>query len=362
MPGSEPASGGTGGVARIVPWSCTMVTMAVPQRRFPRRVSLTDIARACGVAPSTVSRAMSNPGRVSVQMYERITRKAVEMGYSSAMLPIDSEGRARGTIGLVLPNLTNPFVFDLLRGSQAQCQAAGFLQLLISTEDSAHVEQEWLKELSRTVDGIVIAAPRSDDAVLTTISYAVPLVVINREVPEISSLIIDTASASVQALNYLVSLGHRRIAYVRGPETSWTDRARWNALSAAAEHSEAELLPIGSFHPSLAAGGAAADAVALSGVSAALFFNDTLAIGAMVRFRQRGIDIPGDISVIGCDDIFGAATANPPLTTITASGDRAGRAATELLIGRFTSKAPAPRADHVSAHLTVRDSTGPARV
>lgn len=338
-----------------------MVIMAVPQRRFPRRVSLTDIARACGVSPSTVSRAMSNPGRVSVQMYEQITRKAIEMGYSSARLPADGEGRARGTIGLVLPNLTNPFVFDILRGSQAQCQAAGFLHLLVGTEDSAHVEQEWLKELSRTVDGIVIAAPRSEDAVLTAISHVVPIVAINREVPGISSVVIDTASATVQALNYLVSLGHRRIAYVRGPESSWTDRERWQALCTAAEHADAELVPIGSFHPSLAAGGAAADAVELSGVSAALFFNDTLAIGAMVRFRQRGIDIPGDISVVGCDDIFGAATADPPLTTITASGDRAGRAATELLIGRFTSKTPSPRVDHVSTHLTVRDSTGPAR-
>ena len=337
-----------------------MSGMVIPQRRFPRRVNLSDIARACGVAPSTVSRALSNPNRVSVEMYERISQKAIEMGYHSATLPAGGERRARGTIGLVLPNLTNPFVFDILRGSQAQCQAAGFLHLVVSTEDSPHIEQEWLKELAHTVDGIVIASPRSEDAVLTAVSHTVPLTSLNREIPGISGVIIDTPAAAVQALDYLVSLGHRRIAYVRGPETSWTDRTRLEALAAGAVRRNVELRPIGAFHPSLAAGAAAADAVALSEASAAIFFNDTLAIGAMSRFRQRDIDVPGTISVIGCDDIFGAATADPPLTTITAPGDRAGRAATELLIGRLTSRSSPPRVDHVSAHLTVRESTGPA--
>ncbi|MFB7892514.1 LacI family DNA-binding transcriptional regulator [Microbacterium sp. NPDC056044] len=335
--------------------------MAIPDRRFRRRVTLTDIAHACGVAPSTVSRALSNPNRVSPEMYERIRAKAVEMGYASATLPSAGQSRARGTIGLVLPNISNPFVFDLIRGSQAQCQAAGFLSLLISTEESAHVEQEWLRDLSRTVDGVVIASPRTDDDALKAIADAVPLVVINREVPGISGIVIATPAASVNALDYLHSLGHRRVAYVRGPETSWTDRTRLEALLPAAERNGTELVPLGAFHPSLEAGAAAADAVALSGATASLFFNDTLAIGAMARLRHRGVRVPEDISVIGCDDIFGAATANPPLTTITSPGERAGRAATELLISQLTSK-PQPRVDYLSAHLTVRESTGPARV
>jgi DNA-binding LacI/PurR family transcriptional regulator len=333
--------------------------MHIPDRRFPRRVTLSDIARACDVAPSTVSRALSNPNRVSVAMYERISTKASEMGFASATLPMGGERRARGTIGMVLPNVENPFVFDLIRGSQAQCQAAGFLHLLISTEESAHVEMEWLKELSRTVDGVVLASPRSEDDALKAIADAVPLVVINREVPGLSGVVITTPAASVQALLYLESLGHRRIAYVRGPGTSWTDHTRFAALAEAAGSSTVELVPLGAFHPSLAAGAAAADAVALSGVTAALFFNDTLAIGAMTRFRQRGIAVPESISVVGCDDIFGAATANPPLTTITAPGERAGRAATELLISQLASRTHV-RVDRVSAHLTVRESTGPA--
>lgn len=332
----------------------------IPERRFPRRVNQTDVARALGIAPSTVSRALNTPNRVSAEMYETIANKATEMGYRSALLPARGERHARGTVGLVLPNLTNPFVFDLLRGSQAQCQAAGFLHLVVNTEDSPHVEQEWLKELSRTVDGIVVVSPRSADDVLVAVSHASPLVVVNREVPEVSGVLIDTASATAQALDYLVSLGHARIAYVRGPESSWTDRVRLDALRVAAERTGVELIAVGNFYPSLAAGAAAADAVALTGVSGAIFFNDTLAIGAMTRFRQQGIDVPRHISVIGCDDIFGSATANPPLTTITSPAERAGRAATEQLIARLTARPEPAQIDRVTAHLTVRESTGPA--
>ncbi len=331
----------------------------IPERRYARRVNLTDIARACGVAPSTVSRALHNPGRVSAAMYDRISRKAIEMGYASATLPQGPDRRVRGTISLVVPTLHNPFVHELIRGSQAQAQAADFLFLLVNTEESAHVELNWLKELSQTVDGVVLASPRSNEADLRAIADAVPVALINRTVSGVSSVVIDTPATSVDALNYLVTLGHRRIAYVRGPETSWTSRARMAALEAATADGGVELLPIGAFHPSLTAGAAAADAVALSGATGALFFNDTLAIGAMRRFRQREIDVPGEISIIGCDDLPASETANPPLTTITGSGERAGRAATELLIGQFTSRSPRVRTETLAAHLTVRDSTGP---
>lgn len=332
----------------------------IPERRYARHVNLTDIAHACGVAPSTVSRALNNPGRVSPAMHERISQKAIEMGYASATLPQGPERRSRGTIALIVPNLDNPFVHELIKGSQAQTQAAEFLFLLVNTEDSAHVEMKWLRELSQTVDGVVLSSPRSSDAELRSVSDAVPMSIINREVDGISSITIDTASSSVEALQYLVTLGHRRIAYVRGPETSWTSRERITALEKVTADSDVELLPVGAFYPSLTAGAAAADAVALTRATGALFFNDTLAIGAMTRFRQRGISIPDDISVVGCDDIMAAETSYPGLTTITGSGERAGRIATEALISQFTERSPRVRVETMAAHLTVRDSTGPA--
>lgn len=335
--------------------------MVVPARRVQRRVTLTAIAEACGVAPSTVSRAFSNPNRVSPAMYERITSKAQELGYTSALLPALDDRMARGTIALVVPNLTNPFNLDVMRGAQAQIRAASYLHLLVSTEESLPMEEQWLRELARTVDGIVVSSPRIDDEPLRAVAQAAPTVVVNREAPGLSGVVIDTPAGLAQALHYLDSLGHTHIAYVRGPHGSWTDRTRFAMLQEAATGRGVELEAVGRYQPTLANGAAAADAVVLTGASACIFFNDVLAIGALDRFRQLGVSVPGDLSVVGCDDIFGSSFSNPPLTTVTSPGESAGRAAVDMLIGRFSSRDRSDRIDHISAHLTVRASTGPAR-
>lgn len=335
--------------------------MAVPARRVQRRVTLTEIAEALGVAPSTVSRALSNPSRVSPAMYERITSKAQAMGYTSAMLPSRDDRLARGTIALVLPNLTNPFNLDVMRGAQAQIRAASYLHLVVSTEESLPMEEQWLLELARTVDGIVVSSPRVDDEALRAVSQMAPTVLINREAPGLSGVVIDTPEGLAQSLNYLHSLGHTRIAYVRGPHGSWTDSARFEAITAAAAEQGVDLVPVGRYQVTLANGAAAADAVALTKATACIFFNDVLAIGALNRFHQLGVSIPDDLSVVGCDDIFGASFSHPPLTTVASPGESAGRAAVDLLIGRFSTRDRSERVDHISAHLTVRSSTGPLR-
>jgi len=323
-------------------------------------VTLTEIAAACGVAPSTVSRALSNPNRVSPEMYERITSKAHEMGYASALLPSRDDRLARGTIALVLPNLTNPFNLDVTRGAQAQIRAAGYLHLLVSTEESLPMEEQWMREMARTVDGIIVSSPRIDDEPLRSVADIAPTVLINREAPGLSGVVIDTPAGLAQALEYLHSLGHEHVAYVRGPHGSWTDRARYETLSAAARERGVEFTAVGRYQPTLASGAAAADAVVLTRATACIFFNDVLAIGALGRFRELGVSIPGDLSVVGCDDIFGSSFSNPPLTTVTSPGESAGRAAADLLIARFSTRDRSSRIDHISAHLTVRSSTGPA--
>ncbi|MTE23332.1 LacI family DNA-binding transcriptional regulator [Microbacterium sp. ZXX196] len=333
--------------------------MVIPDRRVQRRVTLTEIARALEIAPSTVSRAMSNPNRVSTEMYERITRKASEMGYASALLPERDQRLARGTIALVVPNLTNPFNLDLMRGAQAQIRAASYLHLVVSTEESLPIEEQWLREMSRTVDGIVVSSPRVDDEVLRSVAQSVATVAINREAPGLSGVVIDTPNGLAQALHYLHSLGHTRVAYVRGPHSSWTDEARFAAVSRAAEEHDVTLIAVGRYQPTLANGAAAADAVVLTAATACIFFNDVLAIGALDRFRSAGVSVPGDLSVVGCDDIFGSSFSNPPLTTVASPGEAAGRAAVDLLISRFTTRERTERVDRISAHLTVRASTAP---
>jgi LacI family transcriptional regulator len=119
---------------------------------------------------------------------------------------------------------------------------------------------------------------------------------------------------------------------------------------------------VGPFSPKKTAGAAAADAVLTTGATACIAFNDLLAIGMLMRLRERGVRVPEDLSIVGCDDIFGADFCNPPLTTLTAPIEQAGRVAVSMLLARLdpTAAAPGRQVATLPTHLTVRSSTGPA--
>jgi LacI family transcriptional regulator len=173
-------------------------------------------------------------------------------------------------------------------------------------------------------------------------------------------VVIDTPSGMVQALHHLASLGHRAVAYLSGPRSSWSNGRRWRAVQMAARRDGLSVRRLGPFPPTRAAGAAAADAAVHAGVTAVLAFNDLIALGVLQRLFARGLAVPDDMSVVGCDDTFGADFCHPPLTTITASIEQVGRLATDMLLEQLRPVAPPPRVHTVPAVLTIRGSTGPA--
>lgn len=326
-----------------------------------RPATLADVAAVSGVAVSTVSRALSTPGRVSPITRERIERAAQELNYRvNSQARALTSGKTRA-IAVLVSDVTNPFYFDIIRGTQQQLKAAGYTQILIDTEESDELEDSMLHNLRRSFDGAILAASRLTDRRLATLAAEMPLVAINRQTKGVPSVFIDTPSGIDQALGHLVSLGHRDIAYVSGPETSWPNEGRWRAFSRAAELNGVVAHKVGPFSPKKAAGAGAADAVVNSGATACIAFNDLLAIGMLMRLRERGVRVPEDLSIVGCDDIFGADFCNPPLTTLTAPIEQAGRVAVSILLARL-DPAIAPSARQTATlptHLTVRASTGP---
>jgi DNA-binding LacI/PurR family transcriptional regulator len=335
--------------------------MTIPQRRNDRRVTLTDIAQACHLAPSTVSRALHDPGRVNSHTYERIVRAAQELGYHDDFGASSTPSFIRGTVALVVPSLTNPVTLDLIRGCHARVQSLGYLFMLVSTDESSEQEASWISELSGTVDGMILASPRLSDEELRHKGANTPIVVVNRELEGMSSVIADTSSAMKQALRYLASLGHQEIAYVHGPSDSRLDRARYRAvMNEAADLPGVSVKELGPYRPSLVAGEAAADALAISGVTGVMFFDDLLALGAMRRFAHIGMRVPEDISVIGCDDCFAAQMVQPQLTTVSASADELGRSAAQLLVTQLGSANIEPQSQCLPAQLAIRHSTAGA--
>lgn len=335
----------------------------VPEPRPGRPVTITDIARVTGVAPSTVSRALHKPGRVNEATRVRIEAAARELNYiPNSQARALTSGRT-GTIALLVSDVTNPFYFGIIRGTQQELKAAGYAELLIDTENSAELEVEMLHKMRRSLDGAILAASRLSESSLAALAEDIPLVTINRNVPGMQSVVIDSPAGIQQAVDHLVSLGHKDIVYVSGPENSWPNAARWQAMRSALARYGLEARRVGPYPRGHTSGGAAADAVLHSGATACIAFNDQLAIGMLGRLRERGVAVPGDLSVVGCDDIFGADFCHPPLTTLTAPIERAGRVAVSMLLSRLRSGTQAPVRQSVllPTHLTIRESTGPHR-
>jgi LacI family transcriptional regulator len=323
-----------------------------------RPPTIRDVAAAAGVAESTVSRALTNPDRVHHTTRERILKVAADLHYvPSAQARAVSLGRT-SMIGLVVTDVTNPFYFGIIRGTQAQLKSAGLTQVLVDTEESRSIEAGTLSRLRTSVDGVVLASSRLRDGELTEVSRQMPIVAINRQAEGVASVLIDTGAGVSQALEHLVSLGHTHVAFISGPDASWSNQTRWLAGLAAAERLGVTLTRVGPFAPRMSSGGVAADAVVNDGATACIAFNDLLAIGAMRRFAERGLHVPDDISVVGCDDIFGADFSHPTLTTIAADSESAGRAAVSLLLERIAHPSTPLSQVTIPTHLTIRASTG----
>ncbi|WP_427018537.1 LacI family DNA-binding transcriptional regulator [Pseudarthrobacter sp. P1] len=329
-----------------------------------RPATIHDVATLSGVAASTVSRALSTPDRVNIRTRVRIEAAAAQLHYiPNAQAKALSSGRT-GAVAVLVADITNPFYFDIIRGTQLQLKAAGYTQLLVDTEESEDVEANTLEQLRKSADGVIVTASRLPDEALAAAAAKLPMVTINRDVPGVPSVLLDTPTATNQALDHLISLGHSRIAFIAGPASSRSSHRRWESLEAAAQEHGVELVRLGPFAPHTHSGAAAADAAVHSGVSATIVFNDLIAIGMLARLRERGVHVPADMSIVGCDDIFGADFCSPPLTTVTAPVEQAGRTAVTLLLSQISpNHGAAPRRQAVlPTHLTIRASTGPAPV
>lgn len=327
-----------------------------------KAATINDVAALVGVAPSTVSRALTRPARVNPVTRRRIELAAQEVGYLSPR-----RGSTPGptkSVAVLVSDITNPFFFDIIRGAQHQLKAAGFAQLLVDTEESAELEAEALASLGHSVVGAVVTASRLPDSQLASIARNMPLVAINRRPDGVSNVLIDTPGGVEQALEHLYSLGHRDIVYASGPTSSWSNERRWKALERSADRLGVTPRRIGPFLPTTEAGVVAADVLVNSGATACIVFNDLIAIGMLTRLRERGVPVPGMISIVGCDDIFGADFCNPPLTTLHAPIERAGRVAVSMLLAQISSHPGSERTDAnerrsvvLPTTLTVRGST-----
>jgi LacI family repressor for deo operon, udp, cdd, tsx, nupC, and nupG len=336
------------------------ILLLVPLSDPSRRPTLADVAREAGVATSTVSRAFSRPQRVNHRTREHVLAVAQELGYvpNPTAQALES-GRTR-TIALLVPDITNPYFSGVIKGAERAAAGAGLTLVLADTAENAGTESRLVQRLERAVDGFVISASRLTDDELRAASARTPITLVNRATAGMSCVVADFDSGTRQIVDHLASYGHRSFVFVGGPAESWSGARRWQGLQAAAAERGMEARRSGPYLPTLSGGPAAADAVMASGATAVVCHNDILAIGLMRRLTERGRSVPGDVSVVGFDDVFGADFCHPALTTLAERTEDAGQRAVELLVNQVPLRQVEGPARVLPTHLVVRASTGPA--
>lgn len=320
-----------------------------------------DVARVAGVATSTVSRAFSNPGRVSAGTRAHVLAVAEELGYQAnphARALLSGQHR---TVAMVVSDITNPHYFELIRGAEMRARASEYTLVLVNAEESSRIELEQIQRLAPSVDGFVLGASRLPDETLQQLAARRPVVLMNRELPGLPSVVLDHVQGCRQIVDHLASLGHEHLVYLAGPRSSWMAATRWSALRSAAADLGLRATRVGPFTPKVAQGGAAGDGALRTGASAVVAHNDLLAIGVVQRLAQRGVRVPEEVSVVGFDNIFAAALCTPGLTTLGGAHADVGRTAVEILLKAATSVAGTPPRVTLPAELVLRGSTGAAR-
>lgn len=329
-----------------------------------------DVARAAGVSAATVSRAVNGTSRVAGPTLKRVREAIQTLGYQPNAIARSLVTKSTQTIGLLLPDLANPFFPELVKGVQSLADERSYMLLVAETGGDPKREQRYLDAMrGKAIDGVLVVGLAMRRRQLSEfVANGIPIVSLDRDVdlPRIAMVHLDNRAGGRRATQHLLSLGHRAIAYIGGPSHLKVSEDRRegcrDALRAARSVGAATLEVEADFTEE---GGRRAcldlldRGVALSAIFAA---NDVMAIGAMAALRERGISVPAKMSVVGFDDIHLARYASPALTTVRQPTYDMGRRATEVLIDAIQGRvrSAAERVVLLQGELVVRESTAQA--
>ncbi|WP_327584505.1 LacI family transcriptional regulator [Nonomuraea sp. NBC_00507] len=316
--------------------------------------TIKDVARACGVHVSTVSRTFSAPHLVNPATRSKVMAVADDLGYRPNRAARALTTGRTFNMGLIVADISNPFFPPLIKAAQAQARGRDYHVFVADTDEDPRVEEELIRTFTKQVDGVLLCSPRLSNRMIERLAEDVPFVVINRRIKGMPAVLMNVAQGAKLALEHLTGLGHRRIALVSGPIGSWTSN---EMQGVAAEAPGLDLVFFGPNQPTESGGLAVAADVAACGATAVLAYNDLVALGLIEGLTAMEIGVPDQISVIGFDDILPGRLNRPKLTTVAMPAVAAGRMAVDLLLQSGGEGATVT----LDTALIVRESTGRAQ-
>lgn len=338
------------------------------------RATLIDVAERAGVSLASTSRALHGTG-ASRAMVEKVRAAAAELGYSPDAAGRTLRMKKTSQIAFAVADIGNPVYVEMLAAIHGVVSPRGYRVVVMSTGDTVSSTVDLVRSMgSGFVDGLIVSPLRTGDELAREIRRApVPVVVIGRPFAgEVDSVSTDSAAGIGLAVEHLIALGRRRIAFVNGPLDTTPGAARQRGFDAAtaassftAEHVATQIAD--DFTVS-AGREAARRLLAPSGrpsqqppFDAVVAANDLLAIGVIRAADDLGLSVPDDIAVTGMDDTELGQVFKPSLTSVSLGSAERGRAAARLMLDRVESGAPRPQQVAIGPQLKVRESTGTAR-
>jgi len=335
-----------------------------------RNPTLRDVADAAGVHAATASRALNPETRrlVNPETAKRVLKAAETLGYQPNPIARSLKTSKSRTIGLVVPDLTNPLFPPIVRGVEDVLGPAGYTAVIVNTDNDAGREEALVSSLrQRQVDGLIVATAVLDHPLLRTLDeQGVRMVLVNRRTEglDVPCITADDTAGIKMAVEHLAGLGHRRIVHVAGPQTTSTGVLRASAFRTAIRDAgldDDSRLVVACDFWSEGDGARAIREVLDSGVdlTAVVAGNDLIALGCYDVFAERGIVCPKDVSVVGFNDMPFLDKLGPPLTSVSVPQHQIGAEAARMLLESFHETDRPSRSVLLPVSLAVRGSTAP---
>ena len=332
-------------------------------------VTIKDVARLAQVSVATVSRVLNGSAPVRDDTRARVLEVARELRFAPNGAARTLSRRQASALGVILPDLYGEFFSELLRGIDLEAQRAGHALLVSSSHHDAHGVSVAVRAMRGRVDGLLVMAPEVSSASLATaLPEGLPAVILNAPPTpgSTAAVTVDNMGGTRAVVHHLAKLGHREIAFICGPPHNADAAARLRGFRAAMRTAGCPVRDAFVVHGDFTEEGgwrAARDLVARTNLRPTAIFaaNDAMAVGALLALHEADVDVPGEVSVIGFDDIPIARYVTPTLTTVRVAIDVLGARAAALLFRALAD--PVMRGDAhrevIPAELIVRHSCGP---
>lgn len=327
------------------------------------RVTIADVAKEAGVSTMTVSRVLNGKGELRPDTRDRVLRAIAKLNYRPSAIARSLATRRTRTIGLMVPDITNPFFPEIVRGAEDAAWRARYTVVLSNTDEDLEREAATIERLEdNRVDGVILCSARlPDHRLLPLLKRHSSVVLINRVAPSdaIGTVLIDDAYGTMRAVHHLFAAGRKRLGLLAGPPPSYSSKKRLQGFRDAHETTGTAIIEsaIEPCAPDEAGGVRAAKALLdrhpeLDGL---ICYNDLVAVGALQACAELGRRVPQDIAVVGCDDVRLASLVHPALTTLRVDKRQLGEKAVTMLIDMLEGRSR-PRSLTIKPELIVRES------